>query len=90
MKSAADSVMASKYIPDKDGFVQVVFVVKAGEVAAAGVKTGIQSETHIEIIAGLAEGDEIVVGNYRAISQLLQNHSKILIEKENNENLATN
>jgi HlyD family secretion protein len=90
MKSAADSVMASQYIPDKDGFVQVVFVVKAGEVAAAGVKTGIQSETHIEIIAGLAEGDEIVVGNYRAISQLLQNHSKILIEKENNENLATN
>lgn len=89
-KSAADSLTASKYLPDKDGFVQVVFVVKAGEVAAVGVKTGIQSETHIEISEGLTEGDEIVVGNYRAISQLLQNHSKIVIEKENNENLAAN
>ncbi len=90
LKSPADSVMATRYLPDKDGFVQVVFVVKSGEVAAAAVKTGIQSESHIEIIEGLTEGDEIVVGNYRAISQLLQNHSKIMVEKENKENLAAN
>lgn len=88
--SAAAAAAAAKYVPDKDGFVQVVFVVKTGEVEAAGVKTGIQSDTHIEILEGLSEGDEIVVGNYRAISQLLQNRSKIIIEKENKENLAVN
>jgi HlyD family secretion protein len=44
------------------------------------VETGIQSETHIEITDGLAEGDEVVTGNYRAISQLLQNNSKVSIQ----------
>jgi HlyD family secretion protein len=86
----ADSGSVPKYVPDKDGFVQVVFVVHDDEVEASPVKTGIQSETQIEIQEGLTEGSDIVVGNYRAISQLLQNHSKVVIQKENNEFLASN
>jgi len=89
-KTPADSAAALKYVPDKDGFVQVVFMVRNDEVEAAAVKTGIQSETHIEILEGLNAGDEIVVGNYRAISQLLQNHSRVTIEKDNKGNLAAN
>ena len=77
----ADSTSGQKYTPDKDGFVQVVFVVDDAKVTARQVMTGIQSETHIEIKEGLAEGDEIVTGNYRAISQLLQNNSRIKIEE---------
>jgi HlyD family secretion protein len=78
-----DSTHAETYTPDKDGFVQVVFVVDDGMVIARQVLTGIQSETHIEIEKGLSEGDEIVTGNYRAISQLLQNNSRIKVEEAN-------
>jgi HlyD family secretion protein len=77
----ADDSAALTYTPDKDGFVEVVFVVADETVIAKQVKTGIQSETHIQIEQGLSEGDEIVIGNYRAISQDLRNGSKISIEK---------
>ncbi len=77
-----DSTSQSTYKPDKDGFVQVVFVVNGDVVKALQVTTGIQSETHIEIISGISEGDEIVTGNYRAISQILKNDMKITIEDE--------
>ena len=55
-----------EYVPDKDGFVQLVFVVTDSKVKAVQVKSGIQSETVIEILEGLAEDDEIVTGSYRA------------------------
>ena len=78
----ADSLSQQDYVPDKDGFVPVVFVVKKGHVKAIQVKTGIQSETHIEILEGLSEGDEIVTGSYRAISQTLQNDSPVVVKNE--------
>jgi len=81
----ADTIAEKKYVPDKDGFVEVVFVVKNNQVEAKQVKTGIQSETHIEIIEGLAEGDEIVTGSYRAISQTLQNNSAVVIKNDGQE-----
>jgi HlyD family secretion protein len=86
----ADSTLEQNYTPDKDGFVQVVFVVHNGIVEAGQVKTGIQSETHIEIVEGLTDGDEIVTGNYRAISQLLQNQSKVIVQNTNEEAIAAN
>ncbi|GAB4341599.1 MAG: efflux RND transporter periplasmic adaptor subunit [Calditrichia bacterium] len=78
-QAIADSTPEQEYKPDKDGFVPVVFVVNNGRVFARQVKTGIQSETHIEILEGLEEGDEIVVGSYRALSQDLQNGSMVKV-----------
>jgi len=77
IKAEGDTSSATKYTADKDGFVQVVFVRQEDEVVAIQVETGIQSETHIEILSGLNNGDEIVTGNYRAISQILQNNTKV-------------
>ena len=88
--SEADSSEAVQYTPDKDGFVQVVFVVTEDRVSAIQVNSGIQSETHIEIIDGLNPDDEIVTGNYRAISQLLENDSKVTAEGEGEETVAVN
>ena len=79
----ADTLSKQNYVPDKDGFVSVIFVVEKGQVNAVQVKTGIQSETHIEILEGISEGDEIVTGSYRAISQTLQNGSSVVVK--NNE-----
>ena len=79
-----------EYTPDNDGFIQIVFVVNDGKVKAQQVETGIQSETHIEVLSGLELDDEVVVGNYRAISQLLQNNSKVAVEEKNEETFAAN
>ncbi|MEJ2051311.1 MAG: efflux RND transporter periplasmic adaptor subunit [Calditrichota bacterium] len=79
----ADDSASQNFTPDKDGFCSVVFVIDDGRAIAKQVKTGIQSDTNIEIIEGLNEGDEIVVGNYRAISQDLQNGSAIVVQKGN-------
>ena len=75
-----DSTAAPAYVPDKDGFVPVLFVVENGIARARQVKTGIQSETHIEILSGLAEGEEYVTGSYRAISQTLQNNAPVIVQ----------
>jgi HlyD family secretion protein len=79
-KEAKSDSQAVQYTPDKDGFVAVVFVVDNKSVTARQVKTGIQSESHIEILDGVKEGDEFVTGSYRAISQTLQNHSAVQVQ----------
>ena len=68
-----------KWTADKDGFVELVFVIGDGTVSARQVETGIQSDTHIEIVVGLEEGEAIVVGNYRAISRDLEDGSEVVV-----------
>ena len=75
----ADSVAAPRYIPDKDGFVPVIFVVDDDVARAVQVETGIQSDTHIEIVSGISKGDQIVTGNYRAISQTLTDSMPVTV-----------
>jgi len=45
------------------------------------VKVGISSETHYEVVGGLSEGEEIIIGSYRAISRELKHHSIVKKEK---------
>ncbi len=82
----ADETDEQEYKADKDGYVEVVFVVKDGIVTAKQVKSGIQSETNIEIVSGLSADDEIVTGSYRAISRDLKNGMDVVV---NNDKKAT-
>ena len=68
-----------RFVPDRDGFVEVVWVVESGRAFARQVETGIQSETHIEILSGLEEGDQVVVGSYHAISRDLTDGAEITV-----------
>lgn len=61
---------------------EVVFVVSADTVGMVEVKTGIQDDTYIQILSGLKEGDEIVVGPYTAISRKLKRGDRIQRESE--------
>jgi HlyD family secretion protein len=72
----------SRYKPDRDGFVEIVFCVEKGKAIARQVETGIQSDELIEILNGLKEGDEIVTGSYRAISKDLENGAVVTIGKK--------
>jgi HlyD family secretion protein len=79
LKSEGDEFTASK-----DGFVELVFVVEDDKAVAKQVKTGIQSDSLIEIVEGVKEGQSIVTGSYRAISRDLTNGGLVKIKQEDN------
>ncbi len=69
----------TRFTPDSEGFVEIVWVVADGRARARQVKTGIQSATHIEIVEGLEDDDQVVIGNYRAISRDLEDNSMVTV-----------
>jgi len=75
----------ARYEADRDGFVEIVFCIEDGKAVAKQVKTGIQSDELIEILEGLAEGDEVVTGSYRAISRDLENGDVVSVSNEDEE-----
>jgi HlyD family secretion protein len=68
-----------RFAPDSEGFIEIVWVVADGRAEARQVKTGIQSATHIEINQGLEDDEDVVIGNYRAISRDLKDGSTVAI-----------
>ena len=72
----------ARFKPDRDGFVEVVFIIESGKAVARQVKTGIQSDELIEVLDGLKEGEEVVTGSYRAISKDLENGAVVKINNE--------
>ncbi len=70
------------WTPDKDGFVEIVWVFSDGKVEARQVQTGIQSDTHIEIVKGLEEGEQVVTGSYRMISRDLQHGAEVTVSEK--------
>lgn len=59
---------------------ECVFVKVGDEAKIKIVKTGIQDDSNIEIISGLAKGEEVVVGPYTVVSKDLTSGTKITTE----------
>jgi len=74
--------LSTTYVADKDGFVEMVFVIEAEMVVAKQVITGIQSDEYIEIESGLSRQQEIVTGSYRAISRDLVNGQTVKVNND--------
>lgn len=75
LADTAANVEGNKLTAPKKGetFAKVVFVVDAEKKAhARRVKTGISSDTDIEIVEGVQEGDEIIEGPYRSLAKDLK------------------
>jgi HlyD family secretion protein len=66
-----------RFIPDGEGFVEVVW--GSWPRGRPPDKTGIQSDTHIEVLEGLTESEQVVVGSYRAISRDLKDGGAVRI-----------
>ena len=57
---------AAKGIEESD----VVYVIADGEASIRTVETGISDELYVEIINGLADGEEVIVGPYRTLKNM--------------------
>jgi HlyD family secretion protein len=66
---------------DREKLLRVVFIRDGDKVKMQRVETGIADNAMIEIKSGMKPGDEVVSGNYAAISRLLKDGSKVRIEK---------
>ncbi len=49
---------------------ETVFCVKNGRAVLVPVRTGVASDTEIEIVEGLSPGDEVIIGPYKVLSKL--------------------
>jgi HlyD family secretion protein len=74
--------VGARFPPDTDGFVELVWLIDTGTAHARQVPPGIQRDSHIEILGGLAARDQVVVGNYRAISKDLEDGAEVIVEKQ--------
>lgn len=62
---------------------KVVFVVdEAGEAQMVEVQTGISDDTHIQITAGLAGGERVIIGPYRAVSRELEPGAAVEVQED--------
>ena len=66
----------------EEDFRKVVFLNDNGVAKRVEVETGISDNTHIQILSGVREGDEIVTGNYRVLSRELQKGDKIKVNND--------
>jgi len=70
-KAPADSTKADTTksgVGEKE--VEGVFIVKNGRAEFRAVKVGISSQKYFEVTSGLAEGEKVVSGNFKAIREL--------------------
>ena len=62
---------------DRENLQRIVFVRAAGKAELRKVTTGLMDNTHTEIVSGLKEGEEVVTGPYRVVTQELKDGSLI-------------
>lgn len=62
----ADEV-ATPAAPEEEDLRRVVFVIEEGKAVMREVETGIQDETHIEVVQGLAGGETVITGPFRLL-----------------------
>ena len=59
----------------------MVFIKKDDQVTQRPVEIGIADNSYLEIKSGVQPGEQVVSGPYRAISRLLKDGAKVMLEK---------
>ena len=67
---------------DEEDIYEAVFIAEADTVRIAPVKIGIQDDSYIQILQGIEEGEEVVIGPYAAVSKELEQGDAIRIVDE--------
>lgn len=66
--------------PRREPLRKIVFVVKDGVAKLRPVETGLASDTEIEIVSGVSEGEKVVEGPYRILSRELADGRRVTEE----------
>ena len=61
---------------------EVVFVVLNDTVDMREVRTGIQDDNYIQLLDGVKEGEEVVIGPYAAVSRKLEQGDEVNVDNE--------
>lgn len=78
--STTNNSLLSKVDSTSEEKFECVFV-KEGELAKLRViKTGIQDDSHIEIISGLSADETVIIGPYNLVTKTLKNGDKVMEE----------
>jgi HlyD family secretion protein len=65
---------------DIEDLEEVVFVLQTdGSVKRVKVRTDIQDMTHIEVLSGVKEGDQVITGPYTIVSKMLRDGMKVKV-----------
>jgi HlyD family secretion protein len=70
--------------PSKNELAKVVFMVHDGKAQLRRVKVGLSSDTSVEILEGLNEGDEVIEGPYRTLAKEIKDGDAVVEAKGNN------
>ena len=60
----------------------IVFLLDGANVKAAPVKRGISDDNYYEVLEGVTEGQEVVSGNYKAISKDLEDGKLVKVDNK--------
>jgi HlyD family secretion protein len=66
----------------KEDLVQGVFLMRGDSAVWTPVKTGISSDTYIEVISGLEGGEEVITGPFKILAKDLRHGAKIMHKEE--------
>jgi HlyD family secretion protein len=79
-EAQADDNGQSEVSGDIEDMEEVVFVLQAdGTVKRIKVRTDIQDMTHIEVLSGVTEGDQVITGPYTVVSKMLRDGMKVKV-----------
>jgi HlyD family secretion protein len=78
MKNADESMgKDTKVVSSKEVMKEYVFLLDGEKAVLREVKTGIQDNTHIQILEGLQDNDEVITGPYSAVSKTLKDKDQV-------------
>ena len=80
--SDKDFVEVAETIKENRKLEEVVFVVNNGTVEKRKIEKGISDDDYYEVLAGLLEGDEVVIGPFKTLSTNLKNEDKVLVDNK--------
>jgi len=64
----------------RENLQRIVYVVQDGKALVRKVETGIADTSHIVIVEGVEEGDQVVSGSYQAITKLLKHEAEVKVQ----------
>lgn len=75
--TSSEATRISNRFNKSDERFEVIFLYVDGRAVVQSVETGVQDDTYIEVISGVSDSSEVIIGPYRTVSQDLLNNDDV-------------